>query len=194
LRHPLIRDGEADFRVQGVPAPQNRRFRTITYAGYGDAPDGREKGISVVKIMVLVCALSLAAAAVSPALAQSWGAPQPYGQPPVYYAPGVYQRAVPLSPDAVFDLLDAAGYREFGPMAPREPIYRLNAVNRRGELVALEVSMFTGRIERERVLALRESQPLPAYRPQASVGAPQPVPTPAPRPASPGARDPLVIY
>ncbi len=185
--------GRPIFGFKGCWRRKTVVFGQSRTADMSNASDGREKGNSVVKIAVLLGTLGLAATAVSPAPAQSWSAPQPYGQPPIYYAPGVYPRAVPLSPDAVFNLLEAAGYRKFGPMAPREPIYRLNAVNRRGDLVALEVSMFTGRIERERVLALRESPPLPAYRPQASVGVSPPVAAPR-QPVSPGTRDPLVIY
>ena len=113
---------------------------------------------------LLYSALFAAAAAVSPASAQSWGwgvetgGPAYYGAPPAYYAPGYYPRARPISPDAVFNALEAAGYREFGPMAPREPIYQLNAVNPRGDLVALDVSMFTGEIERERILAVHQGR------------------------------------
>jgi len=139
----------------------------------------------------LIGALSLAAAA-SPALGQSWGGPIYSAPPPVYYAPGIYQRAVPLSPDAVFDLLERAGYREFGPMAPREPYYRLKAVNRRGDLVDLVVSMFTGRVEQERILALHQRPPLRASRTAPPPRASAPLP-PAPRPPADHG-DPLVIY
>jgi hypothetical protein len=146
--------------------------------------------------LALIGVLGAAVAAVSPAFGQWGAAPGYYGPPPGYYAPGVYQRAVPLPPDAVFDLLERAGYREFGAMAPREPYYRLQAVNRRGDLVDLVVSMFTGQVEQERILALHQRPPLRASRtvppPRASAGAPVP---PAPRaPASQGGHDPLVIY
>ncbi len=145
---------------------------------------------------LLYSALFAAAAAVSPASAQSWGwgvetgGPAYYGAPPAYYAPGYYPRARPISPDAVFNALEAAGYREFGPMAPREPIYRLNAVNPRGDLVALEISMFTGEIERERILAVHQRPPLRAYR-----QAPAPRTSAPAAPSPPAAQhDPLVVY
>ncbi len=139
---------------------------------------------------ILTGALIAAAAALSPASAQSWIS-RPQG--PVYYAPGYYQRAVPLSPDAVFNALEAAGYREFGPMAPREPIYRLNAVNPRGDLVALDISMFTGAIESERILAVHQRPPIRVYRTAPPPPAAAPAPPP-PRTHSGGAHNPLVIY
>lgn len=139
--------------------------------------------------LALIGAFSLAAAA-SPALSQWGAAPGTYDPPPAYYAPGIYQRAVPLSPDAVFDLLERAGYREFGPMAPREPYYRLKAVNRRGDLVDLVVSMFTGRVEQERILALHQRPPSRASRTAPPPRAPAP---PAPRPPADHG-DPLVVY
>ncbi len=134
----------------------------------------------------------IAAAASSPAFSQSWNSGFRV-EGPVYFAPGVYQRALPLSPDAVFNALEAAGYREFSPMAPREPVYRLNAVNPRGDLVALEISMFTGQIERERILAVHQRPPLRAYRP-APVPQAAPVAPAAPPPANDGGHDPLVVY
>ncbi len=137
----------------------------------------------------LIVALIAAAATVSPASAQRRAGVQG----PVYYAPGYYQRAVPLSPDAVFNALEAAGYREFGPMAPREPIYRLNAVNPRGDLVALDVSMFTGEIERERVLAFRQRPPFRADRPASPPPAAAPA-APSPPPVQGSGHNPLVIY
>ncbi len=141
---------------------------------------------------VFTAALIAATAANSPAHAQSWNSGVMV-EGPVYFAPGVYQRALPLSPDAVFNALEAAGYREFSPMAPREPVYRLNAVNPRGDLVALEISMFTGQIERERILAVHQRPPLRAYRaapaPQAAPRAPA-----APPPSDEGGHDPLVVY
>ena len=159
----------------------------------------------------LIAAAFLAALSLSPASAQSWsfgvgveygvpiyGPPPFYGPPPVYGAPGYsYQeppvvyapvpvpRAVP--PGTVFDLLEQAGYRDFGPMAFRDGVYQLNAVNPRGDLVSLEVSAITGAVEREYLIAGGEAAALP----------PPPAPAP-PRGAVPAQdqeqQDPLVVY
>ncbi|MGH6926169.1 MAG: hypothetical protein ACRED5_20775 [Propylenella sp.] len=125
----------------------------------------------------------------------------PYGPPPPYYGRPAY-RQPPLGyhgegrwvilgpapraldggvvmPDDVFDLLEAWGYREFGPMARRGPLYRLSAVNPVGDHVALEVSAYTGLIERELILA---------------EGSPSPRPQPATPPPAASGRDPLVVY
>ena len=127
-----------------------------------------------------------------------------YGPPPGYYGAPVVRRAPPpayyggeplvilgpapppaasgVSADAVFDALERAGYREFGPMSHRGALYRLRAVNREGDLVDLEISAHTGEIERELILAeSRRPQPRTLSRP-----------TP-PEPAGQG-RDPLVVY
>jgi hypothetical protein len=103
--------------------------------------------------------------------------------PPVVYAPAQIPSAVP--PDVVFDKLDRAGYRELGPMAFRDGVYKLSAVNRRGDLVALEVSLLTGSVERETVIGARQ-----AAIPPAPPSAPA---QPAPPPSSQG-NDPLVVY
>lgn len=152
--------------------------------------------------------------AAAPAAAQSWsfgvgvgvGGPAYYGAPPTFYEPSPYPRALPLSPDAVFDALEAAGYREFSPMAPRGDVYKLNAVNPRGDLVALVISAFTGAIESERILAphhrppRRASAPLPrpaprTVPPQASVEPPADAPDEPPaEPSGDGGHDPLVVY
>lgn len=153
----------------------------------------------------------IALTALSPAAAQSWGVgvgvgyggPAYYGPPPVYlyeeppivyeqppvlYAPAPVVRSA-VSPDAVFDALERAGYREFSPMAFRDGVYKLNAVNHRGDLVALEVSALSGAIEREYLLAAR--------RPIARVAPPVLAPiAPSSTPRVPRARgeDPLVVY
>jgi hypothetical protein len=111
----------------------------------------------------------------------------------------VYQRAIPISPDAIFNALEHAGYREFGPMAPREPVYRLNAVNPRGDLVALTISMFTGEIEQEAIVQPNYRQPLHARRnvppaePEASAEPQRPAGV-APPPRGRVSHDPLVVY
>jgi hypothetical protein len=151
-----------------------------------------------VRDAVLGGALALAAA--SPGVAQSWGdvggPPVTYGRPPAAYAMPVYRSAPPappLSPAAVFDALQAAGYREFSPMAPRGAFYKLDAVNRRGDLVALVVSAFTGEIAEERVLAFHPGsapsappQPVPQSAPAAAAA-------PPPAPVGNG-HNPLVVY
>jgi hypothetical protein len=111
----------------------------------------------------------------------------------------VYQRAVPISPDAIFNALEHAGYREFGAMAPREPVYKLSAVNPRGDLVTLTISMFTGEIEDEAILRPNYRRPLRVHRavppiaPEASA-APQRPAGLAPPPRGSVSRDPLVVY
>ena len=88
-----------------------------------------------------------------------------------------------ISPDAVFDALEAAGYREFSPMAPRGDVYKLDAVNPRGDLVALEISVFTGAIEQRarpgaapaaaaRALSRRRRVPRVRPRRRAALGPP----------------------
>lgn len=115
---------------------------------------------------------------------------------PLEGAPYVILEPVPdirrqTRPGEVFDTLEAAGYREFGPMAQRGRLYSLRAVNPNGELVALEISIATGQIERE--LILSESAPLePRFRRPLQPAPPQSAP-PAPPPAT-TERDPLVIY
>ena len=116
-------------------------------------------------------------------------APPPvYDAPPVVYAPAPAVRSA-VSPDAVFDVLERGGYREFSPMAFRDGVYKLNAVNRRGDLVALEVSALTGEVEREYVISAARR----AVQPQAArpVAVNPPPVSQAPRPAS---QDPLVVY
>ena len=152
------------------------------------------------------CAAIILAAVAAPAAAQSWGfsvgtgfgAPVYYGPPPVYYdapiyapPPRVIYRRAPrmVSPEVVFDLLDANGYREFSPMARRGEYYRLHAVDPSGNLVALEVSIFTGEIERARILEARvsPSPPKVAPKPRKKVAAKKPR---RPKPAAPAAAAP----
>lgn len=161
-----------------------------------------------------VFAAFISLAAIAPAAAQwsigvgiEFGSPTYYGPPPVYYAPPpgylheqpptYYAPAPPpvvyapaqipsaISPDIVFDKLDQAGYRELGPMAFRDGVYKLSAVNRHGDLVALEVSLLTGSVERETVIGARRAA-IPPPPPPAST-------QPAPPPSAAG-RDPLVVY
>ena len=161
---------------------------------------------------LIVAAFLAAFGGLSPVYAQSWsfgvgvdygvpiyGPPPVYGAPPVYgvpvygeppviYAPAPVPRAVP--PDTVFDLLEQDGYRDFGPMAFRDGVYKLNAVNIRGDLVSLEVSAITGAVEREYLVAGREAAAIPQPDPAPSLAAP-----PSAAPGSPNNReDPLVIY
>lgn len=121
-----------------------------------------------------------------------YGAPV-YGPPPVYAyeePPVLYAPAQPIPsavpPDVVFDMLERAGYREFSPMAFRDGVYKLNAVNRRGDLVALEVSALTGAVEIEYLIAARRAAISPAQPPP-----PARVPQ---APARQQGDDPLVVY
>jgi hypothetical protein len=171
------------------------------------------------------------------AAAQSWGYGPPglYGPPVVFYdprfavPPGYYGQpglAVPrgrlpqaptiVSPDAVFDRLEDAGYSQLSPMAPRGEFYKLTAVDPAGNLVGLEVSIFTGSIEnsyileagvrvppapvepkRKRVRAPAALAPLeaaPAERPAPTVEpAALPRPRPNPEPAQAAAPPPPAV-
>ncbi len=120
-----------------------------------------------------------------------------YAPPPVYYGPppGYLYQAPPevyappplvvhssVSPDAVFDNLERAGYRDFGPMAFRDGVYKLNAIDRRGRYVALEVSALDGQVEREIVIGGAERR-----APRAAARAPSRAPHES-------GGDPLVVY
>ncbi len=107
-----------------------------------------------------------------------FGGPVFYGPPPVYYeAPPVYRArprviyredpgVIPMqAPEVVFDRLEGAGYREFSPMARRGDRYRLHAVDPDGNLVALDISIFTGEIERTEMLQARLSPAPPKVAP-----------------------------
>src|SRR5687767_12008801 len=105
----------------------------------------------------LLTAMLAAAGLAQSAEAQSWryGPPGLYGPPVVFYdprfaaPPGYYGQpglAVPrgrrlapvptiVSPDAVFDQLENAGYSQLSPMAPRGEFYKLTAVDPAGNLV-----------------------------------------------------------
>ena len=91
-------------------------------------------------------------------------APPPiiYEQPPVVYAPRRRRwclRRFRRTSSSTCSSAPAIG--EFGPMAFRDGVYKLNAVNRRGELVALEVSA----LERRRSSANTSSEPPAAADP-----------------------------
>lgn len=165
--------------------------------------------------VAIFAGLLTSVAVLSPAAAGSWsvgvgvgfGEPGYYGPPPVYYdapPPYVYEQPPPVyvpappppvvrssvSPDAVFDALERSGYREFSPMAFREGVYKLNATNRRGDLVALEVSALDGQVEREFILrrghsSARVISPAPRPVPRVPRAAPEP---------SGVSGDPLVVY
>jgi hypothetical protein len=188
---------------------------------------------TMLRTAILGATLTLLGAA-APAAAQPWGfgvgvghgPPVFWGPPPVYYDRPVIRRRAPpayyyeeppmfvpaepppvyrmVGPDEVFDMLDAAGYRELSPMARRGAVYKLNAVSPDGDLVALDISIFSGAIERARVIEARYAAPPPAAPPLAVVppparpkparqaaAAPEPVPPPAaapnPAPAPSGA-------
>ena len=113
--------------------------------------------------------------------------PVVYAPPPVVYAPAPVRSAV--SPDAVFDALERAGYGDFGPMAFRDGVYKLNAVNHRGDVVALEVSALSGAVERE--FLLQPGRPVVNVAPAAPITSPPASASPAPRTSG---GDPLVVY
>ena len=145
-------------------------------------------------------ALSPAAAQLSVGVGIEFGGPaydsRPpvflYEQPPTYYAPApppvVYeQQEIPsaVPPNVVFDKLEEVGYRELGPMAFRDGVYKLSAVNRHGEFVALEISVLSGEVEIETIIGRREAA-IPPIPPPASAAPVSPE-------IEPG-RDPLVVY
>jgi hypothetical protein len=131
-----------------------------------------------------------------------YGAPVPY-PPPVIVAPPpppyVYAPAPPpptvvpgmKAPGEVFDWLDQAGYRDLSPMAQRGSVYRLRATSPAGHLVELDISVFTGAIQRETILQANYA---------ASATPPPPLATPpvaaeaAPAPDTTQERNPLVVY
>jgi hypothetical protein len=106
----------------------------------------------ILGMLVALPTLSPAGAQLSVGVGIEFGGPAYYGpppvylheQPPTYYAPApppvVYgPQEIPsaVPPDVIFDRLEQAGYRELGPMAFRDGVYKLSAVNRNDELVAL---------------------------------------------------------
>lgn len=177
-----------------------------------------------------ILAVAAILAGSSPGAAQSWGfgievgPPGYYGPPPVYayevdpyyYEPPVYYEEAPVvvvpaeppvryaaSPDSVLDMLEDEGFSELSPMAERGAYYKLSAVNPEGELVALEISIRSGEIEREIIL---EPSREPARRVVAATP-PAPPPVAAPLPPAgaapppmrerlqvPAGEDPLVVY
>jgi hypothetical protein len=176
----------------------------------------------MLRTVVLGAALALAAL---PAAAQSWGfgvevgPPVYYDEPQVYYGPPVVYEQPPVyydapavvgpeprvfhmeAPELVLERLENAGYRELSPMARRGTLYRLNAVDPQGNLVALEISIFTGEIERTRILEARYQAParaVAAPRPVTvevappRVSRPAPVPAAAPPPSAAASTDPAV--
>ena len=165
-----------------------------------------------VAFATLICfaGLSPASAQVSVGVGIEFGGPDYYGPPPVYYGPPpgylyeqppIYYAPAPppvvyaparipsaVSPDVVFDNLEDAGYREFGAMAFRDGVYKLSAVNRHGELVALEVSALTGEVEIEKIIG-----PGTAGAGPAAPAPPSLAPPVHPSQAEPGS-NPLVVY
>lgn len=167
--------------------------------------------------IALSAAMFAAVAGAPQVMAGSWGfgfglGPyRHYGPPPGYYRPGPppYYDEGPytilgpaeadVSADEVFDMLEDDGYSDFGPMAHRGPVYRLRAVNPDGDLVDLEISAFTGEIDREVILADARRAPPPAAAPAAPVAPRNPAPAPkrpqkAEKKPSSEERDPLVVY
>jgi hypothetical protein len=162
---------------------------------------------AVFAALVSLVGLSPASAQWSVGVGVEFGDPTYYGPPPVYYGPppiylyeqpSSYYAPVPppivyapahipsaVPPDVVFDNLVESGYRELSPMAFRDGVYKLSAVNRHGDLVALEVSALTGSVERESVIGAGQAAILPAPPPTFAEPAP---------PAGDEGRDPLVVY
>jgi hypothetical protein len=133
--------------------------------------------------------------------------------PPVVYAPApptAYPQPAPVdvapdgrpvfhivAPNDVLDGLEAAGYRELSPMNMRGQSYVLAAVDPLGDLVQLELSIFTGEILQTALL--REGyRPSLAAAPRPVASAIAPAPQAAPQiggnEAPVAGRDPLVVY
>lgn len=158
----------------------------------------------MLRTMTIAAALALAGTMASSAAAQSWGfgveaRPRYYDGPPVVYrraAPGYYgdapvvlRRVEPRvfhmeAPEDVLDDLEDDGYSEMSPMRRRGQFYMLTAVDPDGNLVALDISIFTGEILNERILEARLQAPPRVRRaPRAApVAAPPPAPRAAPQP------------
>lgn len=156
----------------------------------------------MLRTRTIAAAMAVAGAMASPAVAQSWGfdlggGPDYYGEPPVVYrrapvpryydGPVVLRRVDPRvlhmeAPEDVLDDLDNAGFTELSPMRRRGQLYLLSAVDPDGNLVALEISIFTGEIERTRVLEAAFQPPPEVRRPRRveRAAAPRPAPRPAP--------------
>jgi hypothetical protein len=107
------------------------------------------------------------------------------------------------SPGEVLDWLDREGYRELSPMAHRGDLYKLTAVNPDGDVVALEISVYTGELERELILETRrdiapEVVAPPSRTPPATAAeAPPPMRDrlrAATQESREADRDPLVVY
>ena len=171
-------------------------------------------------IRILALATSFLAAAVAPALAGSWGFGIGFGEPvyveppPYYYEPPVVFEGVPppiysqgapvaIAPDgrpvlhmeAADDVLDAlarTGYREFGPMHMRGHFYTVSAVDPNGDLVELEISIFTGEIVAATLLQTWRGPPMGF--PDSAIGAAPSSPAiAAATPAHPTAGDRVAI-
>jgi hypothetical protein len=157
----------------------------------------------------------LALGAGSPAAAQSLsfgvevGAPVYLSPPPVYYEPRILYGAPPAvyyedprvhvapaprarvlhmeAPEDVVERLAERGYTDIGPIDRRGALYVLTATNRKGDLVELEISIFSGKIERSSVLERRyATQPKRLPRKpvaQAAAAPPKVAPAPAQKPA-----------
>lgn len=119
-----------------------------------------------------------------------------YDEPPLVYAPEPPPAVFRMMPaDAVFDSLEERGYRDFGPMAFRDGAYKVEATNRRGDRLALELNAVTAEVMRAFVIA--ESVAPPARTRRHSNAAPSPrreSVSPGGRNRSSGRDDPLVIY
>jgi hypothetical protein len=120
--------------------------------------------------------------------------PLVYGEPPVIAAPPPESYAE-VGPDEVLDALIAVGFSDLQPMARRGSLYRLNAVDPNGKLVALEISVITGEIERVSLLDGRDAATGRPAAPPPRAAAVSPAPSMRDRLAAPRSEpDPLVVY
>lgn len=190
----------------------------------------------MIRILALAAALSTAVATAAHAGSWSFGVGVGFGdpvyvEPPPYYyePPAVYEPAPPPiysqgaavardgrpvlhmeSADDVLDSLARAGYREFSPIYMRGHFYSVRAVDPNGDLVELEISIFTGEIVTTTVIQTRRGPPMefpngalqpaipPAAFAEAAPGQPPAVTAPPSsmrgRLVAPAGQDPLVVY
>jgi hypothetical protein len=205
--------GTAKSAVKALRGRKYDAFRDKLSQASGRGSDERRNRMS--RLGIATVALAAIAGTGSPSAAGSWslgvgveygppvyyGPPSVYyGPPPVFYEPPIYYEPAPppvvlqmVTADDVLDALEGAGYRELGPMAQRGALYSLAAVNPRGDVVALEISVYNGAIERELILespryaAPQVVQPAPNLPPPSTIMQPAPPPVDA-------ERDPLVVY
>jgi len=107
-----------------------------------------------------------------------------YEEPPVVIAPAFRPRVLHMeAPEDVLARLARDGYGDLGPIDRRGALYVLTASDPKGDLVSLEISIFSGEVQRASVLEARYAA-VPS-RPPAAPRSPAARPAPAAAPAQP---------